>query len=123
GREAASYARAAGAAARPRPVIIVKSGRHAQAAKAAATHTGALAGSDAVYAAAFRRAGVLRVGDLEELFEAAETLGRLRPYSGKRLAVLTNGGGAGVVAIDRVRRLGGVVARLVGGTRGGGERA
>ena len=90
-KDARKFMSAARAAARAKPVIIVKSGRHAPAAKAAATHTGALAGSDAVYEAALRRAGLLRVDDLEELFEAAETLGR--PYFGKRLAILTNGGG------------------------------
>jgi acetyltransferase len=111
-KDARKFMSAARAAARAKPVIIVKSGRHAQAAKAAATHTGALAGSDAVYEAAFRRAGLLRVNDLEELFEAAETLGRLRPYSGKRLAILTNGGGVGVLAIDRLVDLGGVVADI-----------
>jgi acetyltransferase len=116
-KDARKFMSAARAAARAKPVIIVKSGRHAQAAKAAATHTGALAGSDAVYEAAFRRAGLLRVSDLEELFEAAETLGRLRPYSGRRLAILTNGGGVGVLAIDRLVDLGGVVAELSPDTR------
>jgi acetyltransferase len=115
--DARKFMSAARAAARAKPVIIVKSGRHAQAAKAAATHSGALAGSDAVYEAAFRRAGLLRVSDLEELFEAAETLGRLRPYSGRRLAVLTNGGGVGVLAIDRLVDLGGAVAELSTDTR------
>ena len=93
---------AARAAARVKPVVVIKSGRHAQGAKAAATHTGALAGSDAVYDAAFRRAGLLRVLDLDELFAAAETLGRLRPFTGNRLAILTNGGGIGVLAVDRL---------------------
>jgi acetyltransferase len=116
-KDARKFMSAARAAARAKPVIIVKSGRHAQAAKAAATHTGALAGSDAVYEAAFRRAGVLRVCDLDELFAAAQTLGRLRPYSGKRLAVLTNGGGVGVLAIDRLVDLGGVIAELSADTR------
>ena len=111
-KDARKFMSAARAAARAKPVIIVKSGRHAQAAKAAATHTGALVASDAVYDAAFRRAGLLRVDDLEELFEAAETLGRLRPYSGKRLAILTNGGGVGVLATDRLVDLGGEVADL-----------
>jgi acetyltransferase len=115
--DARKFMSAARAAARTKPVIIVKAGRHAQAAKVAATHTGALAGADAVYEAAFRRAGLLRVSDLQELFEAAETLGRLRPFSGKRLAVLTNGGGVGVLAIDRLVDLGGVVAELSGDTR------
>src|SRR3984893_16751014 len=78
--DARKFMSAARAAARTKPVVVIKSGRHAQAAKAAATHTGALAGSDAVYDAAFRRAGLLRVRDLEELFDAAETLGRLQPF-------------------------------------------
>ena len=103
---------AARAAARMKPVVVVKSGRHAQGAKAAQTHTGALAGSDAVYDAAFRRAGLLRVTDLEELFAAAETLGRLRPFNGKRLAILTNGGGVGVLAVDRLMDFGGTLAGL-----------
>ena len=103
---------AARAAARVKPVIVVKAGRHVQAARAAATHTGALAGVDAVYAAAFRRAGLLRVFDLDELFAAAETLGRLHPFEGKRLAIMTNGGGIGVLAVDRVIDLGGTLATL-----------
>jgi acetyltransferase len=84
----------------------------AQGAKAAATHTGALAGSDAVYDAAFRRAGMLRVSDLRELFDCAETLGRVGPPAGKRLAILTNGGGIGVLAIDRLVELGGIPAAI-----------
>ncbi len=84
-----------------------RAGRHA-----AQTHTGALAGSDAVYDAAFRRAGLLRVLDLDELFAAAETLGHVKPFSGKRLAILTNGGGIGVLAVDRLVDLGGTLADL-----------
>ena len=78
-RDARKFMSAARAAARGKPVIVIKAGRHAQGAKAAATHTGALAGSDAVYDAAFRRAGLLRVFDLDELFAAAETLGGSAP--------------------------------------------
>jgi acetyltransferase len=103
---------AARAAARAKPVVVVKSGRHAQGAMAAQTHTGALAGVDSVYAAAFRRAGLLRVLDLDELFAAAETLGKLRSFSGKRLAILTNGGGIGVLAVDRLADLGGTLAAI-----------
>ncbi|HKM88002.1 MAG TPA: bifunctional acetate--CoA ligase family protein/GNAT family N-acetyltransferase [Xanthobacteraceae bacterium] len=103
---------AARAAARAKPVLVVKSGRHALGAKAALTHTGALAGSDAVYDAAFRRAGLLRVLDLDELFAAAETLGHLTGLSGKRLAILTNGGGVGVLAVDRLMDLGGELAGI-----------
>src|SRR5215469_862572 len=110
--DARKFMSAARAAARAKPVVVVKSGRHAQGAKAAATHTGALAGADAVYDAAFRRAGLLRVLDLDELFAAAETLGRVRPFPGKRLAILTNGGGVGVLAVDRLADLDGTLAAL-----------
>jgi acetyltransferase len=109
---AKKFMSAARAAARTKPVVVIKAGRHAQGAKAAATHTGALAGSDAVYDAAFRRAGLLRVLDLDQLFAAAETLGRQKPFPGKRLAVLTNGGGVGVLAVDRLIDLGGTLAGL-----------
>ncbi len=111
-KNARKFMSAARAAARVKPVVVVKSGRMAQGAKAAATHTGALAGADAVYDAAFRRAGMLRVFDLRELFDCAETLSRVRAPAGKRLAMLTNGGGIGVLAVDRLVQLGGVPAAL-----------
>jgi acetyltransferase len=116
-KDARKFMSAARAAARIKPVVVVKSGRMAQGAKAAATHTGALAGSDAVYDAAFRRAGMLRVSDLRELFDCAETLGRVEQPSGKRLAMLTNGGGIGVLAVDRLVELGGIPAAIVPATR------
>jgi acetyltransferase len=108
--DAKKFMSAARAASRVKPVVVIKSGRHAQGARAAATHTGALAGSDAVYDAAFRRAGLLRVLDLDQLFAAAESLGRQKPFPGKRLAILTNGGGVGVLAVDRLIDLGGTLA-------------
>ncbi|MBI5320578.1 bifunctional acetate--CoA ligase family protein/GNAT family N-acetyltransferase [Bradyrhizobium sp.] len=111
-RDARKFMSAARAAARVKPIVVVKSGRMAQGARAAATHTGALAGADDVYDAAFRRAGMLRVFDLRELFDCAETLGRLKAPEGKRLAMLTNGGGLGVLAVDRLTELGGVTAAL-----------
>ena len=111
-KDARKFMSAARAAARIKPVVVVKSGRMAQGAKAAATHTGALAGSDAVYDAAFQRAGVVRVSDLRELVDCAETLGRVNSPSGKRLAILTNGGGLGVLAIDRLVEFGGVPAAI-----------
>ncbi|MET4388038.1 acetyltransferase [Bradyrhizobium sp. F1.4.3] len=111
-KDARKFMSAARAAARVKPVVVVKSGRMAQGAKAAATHTGALAGADAVYEAAFRRAGVLRVSDLRELFDCAETLGRVESPAGKRLAILTNGGGIGVLAVDRLVELGGIPASI-----------
>jgi acetyltransferase len=103
---------AARAASRVKPVIVVKAGRHAEGARAAASHTGALAGSDAVYDAAFRRAGMLRVIDLEELFAAVETLSRVRPFDGDRLAIVSNGGGVGVLATDTLIDQGGRLAEL-----------
>ncbi|SFI48358.1 bifunctional acetate--CoA ligase family protein/GNAT family N-acetyltransferase [Bradyrhizobium sp. Gha] len=116
-RDARKFMSAARAAARVKPVVVVKSGRMVQGAKAAATHTGALAGTDAVYDAAFRRAGVLRVSDLRELFDCAETLGRIGAPAGKRLAILTNGGGIGVLAVDRLVDLGGIPAPMMPDTR------
>jgi acetyltransferase len=114
--EAITHARkfmsAARAAARIKPVIVIKSGRHAESARAASSHTGALAGVDAVYDAAFRRAGMLRVYSLDELFDAVETLAAAPPLTGERLAILTNGGGMGVLATDTLIDLGGRLATL-----------
>jgi acetyltransferase len=111
-RDARKFMSAARAAARAKPVLVIKSGRHAAGAKAALTHTGALAGADAVYDAAFRRAGFIRVLDLDELFAAAETLGHVTALAGNRLAILTNGGGIGVLAVDRLADLGGTLADI-----------
>ncbi|GHA34881.1 N-acetyltransferase [Devosia pacifica] len=103
---------AARAAARIKPVIVVKPGRHEQTAKAASTHTGALAGADAVVDAALRRAGVLRVDDLEDLFSAAEITARFKPLERGRVAIVTNGGGAGVLALDHLLDRGMEIASL-----------
>jgi len=110
--DARKFMSAARAAARIKPIVVLKSGRMEEGARAAATHTGALAGVDAVYDAAFRRAGVLRVFDSRELFDCAETLSRVQSLAGKRLAILTNGGGLGVLALDRLSELGGERANL-----------
>ena len=109
---ARKFMSAARSAARAKPVIAIKSGRDPAAARAAATHTGALAGSDAAVSAAFRRAGVVRVRELEELFTAAQTLARLKPVNGNELLIITNGGGAGVLAVDDLMRLEGSLAPL-----------
>ena len=103
---------AARRAARSKPVIVVKAGRGPEGAKAALSHTGALAGADAAYDAAFRRAGLLRVRELDDLFSAAEMLARHPRTVGDRLVILTNGGGAGVLAADRLGDLGGQLAGL-----------
>ncbi|HEU0158219.1 MAG TPA: CoA-binding protein, partial [Hyphomicrobiaceae bacterium] len=98
---APKFMSAARRAGRSKPVVVVKAGRSSAGAKAAQSHTGALAGSDAAYEAAFRRAGLLRVEELDDLFNAAEILSRHPRLAGDRLAILTNGGGAGVLAADR----------------------
>ena len=107
---------AARAAARLKPVIAIKPGRHEQAARAAATHTGALSGADRVVDAALRRAGVLRVKDLAELFDAAETIARYAPLERARVGIVTNGGGAGVLAVDKLIDRGGELAELAPST-------
>jgi acetyltransferase len=97
---------AARAAARNKPVIVVKAGRSESGRRAAASHTGALAGADVVFDAAIRRAGMLRVDTLDELFIAAQTLARFRGNNSDELTVMTNGGGGGVLAADAAARLG-----------------
>ena len=97
---------AARAAARNKPVIVVKAGRSSKGAQAAASHTGALAGSDLVFDAAIRRAGMLRVDTLQQLFVAAETLARFDGDLDRGLTVMTNGGGAGVLAADAAAQAG-----------------
>jgi acetyltransferase len=109
---APKFMSAARRAARAKPVIVIKSGRHAAGARAALSHTGALAGSDAAYDAAFRRAGLLRVREMEELFDAAEILSRSPKLKGESLMILTNGGGAGVLAADRLADWNGELASL-----------
>jgi len=113
---ARKFMSAARLAARGKPVVAVKVGRHAESARAALSHTGALAGSDAVYDAVFRRAGMLRVQEMEALFDAAETLALTTPQRGDRLAIMTNGGGPGVLATDSVIDLGGRLASLTPAT-------
>jgi len=112
--ERRTFMSAARAAARIKPVVVIKAGRVAEGAQAAASHTGALAGADNVYDAAISRAGMLRVYDFHELFAAVETLARrsLSRQQGERLAIMTNGGGPGVMAVDRLIDLGGTLAEL-----------
>jgi acetyltransferase len=98
--EPRKFMSAARAAARNKPVIVVKAGRAGKGVRAAASHTGALAGSDIVFDAAIRRAGMLRVDTLQDLFMAAETLAHFGANRDDALTVMTNGGGAGVMAAD-----------------------
>lgn len=115
-RDARKFMTAGRIAARAKPVVVIKAGKSAGGARAAFSHTGALAGSDLVYDAALRRAGMLRVGDLRELFDAAATLAARPVISGDRLAILTNGGGAGVMAADALEAGGGRPAELTSET-------
>jgi len=103
---------AARAASRNKPVIVVKSGRAPEGARAAASHSGVLAGADDVFDAAIRRAGMLRVENLLDLFVAVETLGRGPRFAGDRLLIVSNGGGAGVLAADAAALGGARLAEL-----------
>jgi acetyltransferase len=103
---------AARSVSRTKPIIVVKAGRHEAGARAAASHTGAMAGADAVFDAAFRRAGVLRVESIPDLFHMSEILAMQAPPSGAALAVLTNAGGPGVMATDALMLGGGQLASL-----------
>ncbi|HET6399829.1 MAG TPA: acetate--CoA ligase family protein [Candidatus Kapabacteria bacterium] len=95
-----------------KPIIVIKAGRTEAAAKAAASHTGAMTGSDAVLDAAFRRAGVLRVDWIGDLFHIAEVLAKQPRPKGRRLAIVTNAGGPGVLAADALMEGGGTLATL-----------
>jgi acetyltransferase len=107
---------AARAAARNKPVIAVKSGRAPEGARAAASHSGVLAGADEVFDAAIRRAGMLRVENLLDLFVAVEALARGPRFAGDRLMIVTNGGGAGVLAADAAALGGARLAELSAAT-------
>jgi acetyltransferase len=109
---ARKFISAARAFARLKPIIILKPGRFTESAEAARSHTGAMAGDDAVYDAAFNRVGVVRVSEIADLFNAAEVLGSGRLPRGPRLAIITDAGGPGVMATDVLIDLGGELARL-----------
>ncbi|WP_297510444.1 CoA-binding protein, partial [uncultured Caulobacter sp.] len=110
--QAARFLSAARAAARVKPVIAIKAGRTAAARAAALSHTGALAGDYDTHVCAFERAGVVMVETLEDLFDAATVLSATRPRSCERLAIVTNGGGAAVLAVDGLAAIGARAAEL-----------
>lgn len=110
--DARKFMSASRAAARVKPVIAIKGGRALEGSRAARSHTGAMAGADDVYDAAFRRAGILRVQDIDELFDIVETLTHVRQIAGDRLVIMTNGGGPGVLVADSVALSGGRLATL-----------
>lgn len=94
-----------------KPVIVLKAGKSASGAKAAASHTGSLAGSYEIYRAAFKQAGAIEVEEMEELFDAAKAF-EMYEKAGKRVVVVTNSGGPGVLATDKLERLGLEIAKL-----------
>ncbi|HYO73923.1 MAG TPA: bifunctional acetate--CoA ligase family protein/GNAT family N-acetyltransferase [Archangium sp.] len=110
--DARAFLSAAREVALHKPLIVIKAGRTAQAAAAAASHTGSLTGSDEVLSAAFRRTGVLRVDSIADLFYMAEVLARQPRPEGRRLTILTNAGGPGVLATDALVAGGGELAKL-----------
>ncbi len=114
--QARTFMTAARAFARSKPIVAYKAGRFPESAQVAASHTGALAAEDAVYDAAFQRAGLARVLDIGEIFDCAELVGRQQAPLGPRLAVVTNAGGPGVMAADALIQAGGALARLGAGT-------
>jgi len=98
--EAREFMSAARAFARTKPIVAYKAGRFAESAQAAASHTGAMAGVDAVYEAAFQRAGIVRIFEVDDMFDCAELLARQEPPKGGRLGIITNAGGPGVMTTD-----------------------
>jgi acetyltransferase len=110
--DARAFLSAAREVALSKPIIVIKAGRSEAASRAAASHTGALTGSDAVLDAAFRRSGVLRVTDIGDVFRLAEVLGRQPRPGGPRLTIVTNAGGPGVLATDALVAGGGELAPL-----------
>ena len=109
---AREFMSAARAFARTKPIVAYKAGRFAQSAQAAASHTGAMAGVDAVYEAAFDRAGIERIFQIEEMFDCAELLARQKTPKGDRLAIVTNAGGPGVMTTDALIDRDGELAEL-----------
>jgi acetyltransferase len=110
--DARSFLSAAREVSLNKPILVIKAGRSAAASKAAASHTGALTGSDEVLDAAFRRSGVLRVAGISDIFYMSEVLAKQPRPRGPRLAILTNAGGPGVLATDALIALGGELAEL-----------
>ena len=111
-KEARKFMSAARAFARGKPIIVLKSGRTVEGAAAAKSHTGSLTGNDAVFSAAFERAGIIRVDTVVSLFHTAKSLAMQPRPSGKRLAVITNAGGPGIIATDALIYSGGELAKL-----------
>ncbi|MEJ2360081.1 MAG: bifunctional acetate--CoA ligase family protein/GNAT family N-acetyltransferase [Gammaproteobacteria bacterium] len=116
-RDARGFMSGLRSAARMKPVVVLKVGRHQASAQAALSHTGSLVGSNDVFDAALQRAGAVRVHDVNELFAIAQLLANQHRVNGNRLAIVTNGGGPGIMATDRALDLGIELAELTPQTR------
>ncbi|WPL17822.1 Acetyltransferase Pat [Thiorhodovibrio winogradskyi] len=116
-RDARRFMSGLRAAARLKPVVVVKTGRHPAGSRAAKSHTGAWVGSTEVFRAVMERGGAVQVDTLDQLFAAAQVFGAGRRISGHRIAIVTNGGGPGVLAADRAVELGLSLATLSDETR------
>ncbi len=110
--QARQFMSAARAVTQEKPIVVYKAGRFAESAEAAASHTGAMCGVDSVYAAAFERAGIVRVFEIDDMFDCAQLLARQRHPKGPRLGIVSNAGGPGVVATDSLIACQGELARL-----------
>jgi acetyltransferase len=111
-KDARKFLSAARAFSRNKPIIVLKSGKSKKGAQAAQSHTGSLAGDDDIFDAAFKRAGIVRVYEIEDLFDCARALSKQKHPKGNKLAIITNAGGPGVIATDQLEELGGKVAKL-----------
>ena len=114
--ESISHARqfmsAARAITKEKPIVVYKAGRFNESVEATVSHTGSLASVDAVYEAAFERAGIVRVSEIDDMFDCAQLLARSPRPTGPRLAIVTNAGGPGIVAVDSLISCNGRLARL-----------
>ncbi len=111
-KDGRNFVSAARAFARNKPILVYKAGRFPESAAVASSHTGAMATEDIIYDAVFRRAGMVRVNDIGEIFACAELLGRNKMPSGPKLAIVTNAGGPGVMVSDKLIAVKGELAHL-----------
>ena len=115
-RDAEKFMSAARGFARTKPILVIKAGKYSKSAEAVASHTGSLAGEDQIYDAAFKRVGVTRVSDVDDLFSSSETLSKQNLPDGPKMAIVTNAGGPGIMTTDAILDSGGELADLSGET-------
>ncbi len=111
-KEGREFIKVAGEVTKKKPIVALKAGRTAAGARAAASHTGAIAGSDQIYDAAFEQTGILRAKDMEEFFDAGKALAMQPPAAGKNVGIITDAGGPGILAVDECELKGLVVKRF-----------